>query len=66
MPTEHNVQKAMELQKKFCLLHSVPQFAPDNGICYKCGKQIYEKITTEKAASQLITGCPHCNNTFID
>jgi hypothetical protein len=61
-----NIKKAIELQRKFCLLHSVPHFAPEDGICYHCGKQIYEKITEMKAASKLITGCPHCDNSFVE
>ena len=63
---EHNIEKAKALQKKFCTLSGFPHFAPEDGICYKCGRQIYEKITTEEAESKLITGCPHCDSTFVD
>lgn len=66
MSTKSDVQKAIIFQQKFCLLSGFPLFAPENGICYHCGKQIYEEITTAKAASQLITSCPHCRHTFVD
>jgi len=41
-------------------------FAPDDGICWGCHKQIYERISIEKASSELITGCPWCNKTYVD
>ena len=61
-----DAQKALKLQEKFCTLSGFPHFAPGNGVCYKCGKQIYEKISTEEAETKLVTSCPHCNNSFIE
>ena len=62
----YDVNMAKMLQEKFCLLSGFPHFAPKDGICYSCGKQIYEEITTAKAASQLITSCPHCRHSFTE
>ena len=53
-----NQQKQIESCKK-C---NIPNFVPDNGICYSCHQQVYE-------ANNLIfpiTGCPHCHRDFCD
>lgn len=44
-------------------------FAPSNGICWRCGRNIAEGangITLEKLGDYIITGCPHCNYSFCD
>lgn len=44
-------------------------FAPLNGRCYKCGKDITEGengITLEDLGDYIITGCPHCHYSFCD
>lgn len=44
-------------------------FAPSNGICYRCGRNIAEGengITLEKLGSYIITGCPYCHYSFCD
>lgn len=44
-------------------------FAPKNGICPRCGKNIAEGekgITLEKLGDYIITGCPHCNMSYCD
>ena len=44
-------------------------FAPSNGICWRCHKNIAEGangITLEKLGDYIITGCPHCNCSFCD
>jgi hypothetical protein len=50
----------MKKQKKYCEEHNVPMFAPEDGKCWCCNKQIPD--TDEK----LITGCPFCNYSFCD
>lgn len=52
-------------QIKYCTEHSI-LFAPSDGICWNCGKQIYDAITLEYASTQLVTGCPHCHRSFVD
>lgn len=44
-------------------------FAPANGICYRCGRNIAEgekAITLEQLGDYIITGCPYCNYSFCD
>lgn len=44
-------------------------FAPVNGICYRCGRNIAEgenAITVESLGDYIITGCPHCHVSFCD
>ena len=44
-------------------------FAPINGICPYCGKNIAEGekgITLEKLGDYIITGCPHCYRSYCD
>jgi hypothetical protein len=77
-PSEHfNVLDSMAAQKHYCEEKSYPHFAPENGICWKCNQQIYAEgknrmgnlskgISVEKAGSELVTGCPHCNWSYCD
>ena len=39
-PTE-----AAKAQDSYCTQHEVPMFAPSDGICYHCGRNIYDPIT---------------------
>ena len=43
-------------------------FAPSNGRCYRCKRQIYSDggISVEKASAELTTGCPFCYASFVD
>lgn len=70
-----DVQKSIAAQKKFQTEMGYPDFAPANGICYDCKRQIYSEIeqdgyksgvSTEKASSDLITGCPHCHHSYCE
>jgi hypothetical protein len=77
-PSEHfNVLDSLAAQKRYCEEKSYPHFAPENGICWRCNQQIYtegknrmgnssEGISVEKAGSELITGCPHCNWSYCE
>lgn len=73
----YNTTKAGEAQKKFCSERKYPEFAPTRtGHCYRCGRDIFQLvkwpdghtsgITVERAASEFITGCPHCHYSFCD
>ena len=68
---------AAKAQAQFCEDHELPLFAPDNGWCIACGRNIYEPytcrrgnetvtygITVEYAGKKLITGCPFCHTSF--
>lgn len=44
-------------------------FAPINGRCPRCGKNIAEGekgITLEKLGDYIITGCPHCYMSYCE
>lgn len=75
-----NVQEAITAQRKWVLENAAPHFAPNNGICWRCKRQIYEEIeqpawngntrktgiSVEKAGRELVTDCPHCNRSYCD
>lgn len=65
---EYNIIKAILAQKKYCKTLGFMHFAPEDGCCYKCGKNIYAEkgISVDLAGRHLVTGCPHCNTSFID
>ena len=76
MEQEHfNVTEAIAAQRKYCEENGVPHFAPRNGICWRCHRNIYEPvnhgkytagISVEKAGRTLVTGCPHCCRSYCD
>ena len=75
-----DVQKSCEAQKKLCDEKNYPHFAPSDGICYDCRRQIYSKIEHNNMpghkpyysgisvdrASGHITGCPHCHYSYCE
>lgn len=77
-PREFDVIKASAAQQRYCKEHNLPMFAPKNGWCYSCGRNIYEPytyrgwesrtygISVEEAGSRHITGCTICGRTFCD
>ena len=66
MVEEYNVQKSIEAQREYCKKTGQPLLAPRSGFCWKCGRQIYTAISTERAGKSLVTYCPHCNKSFND
>ena len=50
----------LDKQKKYCEENNLPMFAPANGICGSCKRQI------EDTDKEHITGCPHCNRSYCD
>jgi hypothetical protein len=87
LKTTDEINECIEAQRKF-----EPHFAPSDGVCFRCHKNIYQNIgwrkqdlwtrtqvclddsevnyvtgiPLERASSQLITGCPHCNRSYCD
>ena len=49
-------------QREACEREHVPDFVPDNGICYSCHRQVYDADNL----SFPITGCPFCHRSFCD
>lgn len=81
MSETYNPAKAREAQEKYCNETGTPHFAPNSGRCWKCGQNIYEQIekisrysdktyttgiSVEEARERLVTGCPHCNRSYVD
>lgn len=62
MKTREEIKQAIEDQKNACAESGAPHFAPMDGICWACGKQIYEKVS----GKSLVTGCPHCHRSYCD
>jgi hypothetical protein len=71
----YDVQQSIANQKKRIEEGKCPDFAPSNGICYSCRRQIYSPITQPsgrvtgvdvESAKYLVTGCPHCNRSYCD
>lgn len=59
-------QRCADEQKKMCEKNKVPMFAPSDGICFYCGKSIYEYASVEEAGKYYITSCPYCKRSFLD
>ena len=66
-----DVRFAIAAQEKYCKDSHDPLFAPEDGFCHSCGKQIYADIHhsrgyQNRAPNELITGCPHCHRSYCD
>lgn len=72
----YDVAKACAAQDRYCEENHVPHFAPYSGQCFRCGRNIYYPIKTrtgyytgvtiDYAAKNLVSGCPHCNASFVE
>jgi hypothetical protein len=62
----NKVELCIEAQEKYCTENNIPLFAPSDGECFDCDKQIYNKITLEEAGSKHITGCPYCAYSYCE
>lgn len=74
--------KKEQAQNDYCVKNKIPMFAPSDCFsCLRSvfgiktgGKDLFGKIyetisdpiSLEKASTSLITGCPHCNRSFVD
>ncbi|HHQ6537959.1 hypothetical protein J8631_00310 [Serratia fonticola] len=70
-----NSEVARQAQAKYCKEKQYPHFAPLDGICYRCKRDIYQQqtasarptgISVQEAGSKLICFCPHCNRSYDD
>lgn len=64
----HNIKEACQTQKAYCDRKHYPYFAPPDGRCYRCGRNIYDEggYTVETAGNTLITGCPFCHYSYCE
>lgn len=61
------IMQCIQAQKKYCEERGAPHFAPYDGRCYRCGRQIYGGGGWNlDDAKKLITGCPHCHYSFCE
>lgn len=65
-PDARHIKLCQDAQKKLCEDKCYPYFAPYDGQCFNCGNQIYDKISFQRASTDLITGCPHCHRSYCD
>lgn len=70
-----NTNEACKAQKKYQDDNNHPDFAPRDGSCFRCCRNIYTEIdhgdyktgiSVEDAGKSLITGCPHCHYSYVD
>ena len=79
MTQKETTQEACRLQDEYCSKMGYPHFAPLDGRCYDCNKDIYEivqktngnrhwetGIKLEPAGTSHITACPHCSSSYCD
>lgn len=77
----YDIESSIICQRNYCERNALPHFAPFDGICWCCHKNIYSPVAvrnpitgeytytgipTYRAGCQLITGCPHCNYSFCN
>lgn len=56
------IKKRIQEQDDLCVTKKMPRFAPPNGICSGCRRQIYDKVDGKTH----VTGCPHCNKSYCE
>ena len=62
MLIHHSIADAIRAQEMLCSARGVPHFAPRNGICWSCQRQIYEELD----GTSYVTGCPFCHRSYCD
>ena len=55
-----------ELQRQFCKEYDRPVYIPESGICPRCFKNIWTKLTATDAIGKYITACPFCHRSFCE
>lgn len=54
------------LQQALCDALGRINLVPEEGYCWHCGQNIWNKISTEEAAGKYITYCPYCHHSFAE
>jgi len=69
--TAEEIKECVRKQKELC--DNDPNlknwhFAPFDGKCYDCGRNIYQNYGDRKGwtGESYITGCPHCHYSFCE
>lgn len=48
-----NVYEARKVQEEYCKANELPHFAPSDGRCYSCNRQIYEEMKHDRIINGL-------------
>lgn len=62
--TKETLEK-IQAQEAYISDKNYRAFGPNDGICYFCSCQIYNRISLETASAELIIRCPHCDKSFV-
>lgn len=65
MSAPFDVQAAIKFQAALCEKEKLPHFAPRNGVCWSCRRQIYGPDGGYDGTS-FVTGCPWCHRSYCD
>jgi len=57
-----SIEERCATQERLCAERRLPHFAPWNGVCWSCGRQIYEELDGQS----YVTGCPFCHRSYCD
>lgn len=66
---KNEIDSAIKIQKDLCTNENLPLFVPRDGRCFKCHRIVFIAYPDNKTKSnphELVTGCPHCGQTFCD
>lgn len=67
--TPEQIQECARKQKELVDRdHPGWHFAPHDGKCYSCGKNIYQNYGERSGhtGTSYVTGCPHCSKSYCD
>ena len=62
MSVRGSIENARKAQDELCRAGQLPHFAPRNGVCWSCYRQIYEVLD----GTSYVTGCPFCHRSYCD
>lgn len=60
--SSNKISEAIAAQNKLCADKGLPHFAPYDGVCWSCYRQIYDELD----GLSFITGCPYCHRSYCD
>lgn len=63
---EQETLEKIRLQEEYCKKKQIPFFAPKTESSWCCGRNIWAKISKDKASSDLVTGCPYCCRSYVE
>lgn len=62
LKTANEISESIKAQWQLCATSGLPHFAPTDGVCWSCFRQIYEELDGES----FVTGCPFCHRSYCD